>query len=195
VEAVAIFTLKRTQAKLNDGDILLVCDAGGETTHLALFKVQQANPLMLFQMHCVQGIGIGGRRIDLAFVALVKQRLLKAPDASVRLPRDLPKMLAADVAFETSKRSFGCRSTNHLEFCIPHIPREGLIPTNFNDSRLSIKNGRMIFSKLEIKALFDKQVDGIIQKIDGQLKWMQESQIPDQVVSFCAQIGLREYSC
>jgi hypothetical protein len=199
-EAAAVFTLKEAQVKYNVGDILLICDAGGGTTDLGLFQVKQTvNPLSLTQIHQVQGVGIGSTMIDNSFEALVKARLQRAPDAAQYLPRSLPKMLVNDIAFRTAKHSFGARSGNHAEYYIPTLAREDVIPASFSDDRFGIVEGRMKFSRYanhfqsqrdptnmsraEIQALFDKQIAGIIKKIDNQLNWMQNARPFDQVVS------------
>lgn len=146
-EAAAVFTLKEAQVKYNVGDILLVCDAGGGTTDLGLFQVKQTvNPLSLTQIHQVQGVGIGSTMIDSAFMALVRARLQKAPDAAYLL-RYLPKMLADDIAFRTAKHSFGSRLGNHAEYYMPTVPREDVIPASFSDARLGIVEGRMKFTR------------------------------------------------
>jgi molecular chaperone DnaK (HSP70) len=147
-EAAAVFTLKEAQVKYNVGDILLVCDAGGGTTDLGLFQVRQTvNPLSLVQIHQVQGVGIGSTMIDNSFMALVRARLQKAPDAAYYLPRYLPKMLADDIAFRTAKHSFGSRLGNHAEYYIPTVAREDVIPASFSDARLGIAEGRMKFTR------------------------------------------------
>jgi molecular chaperone DnaK (HSP70) len=147
-EAAAVFTLKEAQVRYNVGDILLVCDAGGGTTDLGLFQVRQTvNPLSLVQIHQVQGVGIGSTMIDNSFMALVRARLQKAPDAAYYLPRYLPKMLADDIAFRTAKHSFGSRLGNHAEYYIPTVAREDVIPASFSDARLGIAEGRMKFTR------------------------------------------------
>jgi hypothetical protein len=147
-EAAAVFTLKEAQVKYNVGDILLVCDAGGGTTDLGLFQVNQiVNPLSLIQVHQVQGVGIGSTMIDNGFMALVRSRLQKAPDVAQYLPRHLPKLLVDDIAFRTAKHSFGSRVGDHAEYYIPTVPREDAIPGSFSDHRLGIIEGRMKFTR------------------------------------------------
>jgi hypothetical protein len=150
-EAAAVFTLKEAQVKYNVGDILLICDAGGGTTDLGLFQVEQiVNPLSLTQIHQVQGVGIGSTMIDNAFMALVRARLQKAPEVAYYLPRNLPKLLVDDIAFRTAKHSFGGRDGNHVEYYIPTLPREDVIPASFSDARLGILEGRMKFTRYDI---------------------------------------------
>jgi len=45
-------------------------------------------------------------------------------------------------------------------------------------------SAQLIRHRAEIQALFDKQIAGIIKKIDVQLNWMQGARPYDRVVSF-----------
>jgi hypothetical protein len=44
-------------------------------------------------------------------------------------------------------------------------------------------SAQLICHRAEIQALFDKQIAGIIKKIDAQLNWMQGARPSDRVVS------------
>ena len=48
----------------------------------------------------------------------------------------------------------------------------------------------LTFSRAEIQALFDRQIAGIVKKIDNQLKWMHDFRGSDQVVSLIARSNL-----
>jgi hypothetical protein len=52
----------------------------------------------------------------------------------------------------------------------------------------------VVYQRAEIQALFDKQIAGIMKKIDSQLNWMQGARPSDQVVSFVISYSRRVFS-
>lgn len=80
-EAAAVYTIKEKQVSFNRGDVMLVCDAGGGTTDLALFKVTDTTGLPIIdQLAQVQGVGIGSTVIDRKFKELVRHRIASNAD-------------------------------------------------------------------------------------------------------------------
>lgn len=80
-EAAAVYTIKEKQVSFNRGDVMLVCDAGGGTTDLALFKVTDTTSLPIIdQLAQVQGVGIGSTVIDRKFKELVRHRIASNAD-------------------------------------------------------------------------------------------------------------------
>jgi hypothetical protein len=147
-EAAAVHTMKEKQVSFNSGDSMLVCDAGGGTTDLALFKVTDAtDPPVLKQLAQVQGVGIGSTVIDRKFKELVRQRLASYPEAAAQLPEGLAGSLANSQKFRAIKHGFGTAAGNYDNY---FLKLDG-VQWNFSHVGLEIEGGRMRFSRYCLK--------------------------------------------
>lgn len=194
-EAVAVYTVKTAQIRFQNGDIFLVCDAGGGTTDLGLVEIAQANPgvPVLKQVAAVQGIGIGSTVIDRAFQALVQRRIDRYPDVQ-HLLENVAFTLSKSQSFRSIKHNFGTAAGDQSTFYLPIDANR-----DFVHPGLGINRGRMSFSKLdhglallqpeltvnraEIQSLFDPQINLIITRINEQFNWMTENRSNEIVVS------------
>ncbi|CCC10430.1 unnamed protein product [Sordaria macrospora k-hell] len=169
-EAAAVATLKTSAVSFSMGSVFLTVDAGGGTTDLALMQVTSSNVAVpqMASLHAVNGVGIGATLIDRLFMRLVSQRLDACPDAAAHIPPGLPLRLARSHQFRTVKHKFGERAYMQALF---RIPIEGLA-YNFSHAGLGIENGKMVFTLQEIQSLFDPQIEGIVNRIMGELEWL-----------------------
>ncbi|ATY61541.1 Hsp70 family chaperone [Cordyceps militaris] len=177
-EAAAVATLKTSALRFRPGSLFLTVDAGGGTTDLSLMRVTSvdADCPQMAQLAAVKGVGIGSALIDRAFVRLVEHRLITWPDVRDRLPASLGLRMAQGHYFRTVKHKFGEKVYMQPRF---KIQMEG-VSHDFSHAGLGIENGRMVFSMLEIQALFDTQIEGVIKQTTEQLDWLQENGSSDQ---------------
>ncbi|KAJ6788470.1 hypothetical protein PWT90_02615 [Aphanocladium album] len=177
-EAAAVATLKTSAIKFRQGSLFLTVDAGGGTTDLSLMRVTSNNASFpqMAQLAAVKGIGIGSTLIDRAFIRLVEQRLSTWPDVRDKLPANFAVRMAQGHYFKTVKHKFGEKVYMQPQF---KIQMEG-VSHNFSHSGLGVENGRMVFSLLEIQALFDTQIEGVIKQTIEQLNWLKENDMADQ---------------
>lgn len=147
-EAAAVYVVANPAVRLVNGEVILVCDAGGGTTDLGLLEVVDANPNLpcLKQVAAVKGVGIGSTMIDRAFQNAVQRRLNNNPDIQSTLPRNLPLKLARSTAFRAVKHNFGT-GLDQPEYRFA-LDRLGLgINQDLNHAGLRVERGRMIFSR------------------------------------------------
>ncbi|KAH7013012.1 hypothetical protein EDB80DRAFT_709222 [Ilyonectria destructans] len=177
-EAAAVATLKTSSITFDQGSLFLTVDAGGGTTDLSLMRITSADSQFpqMSQVTAVNGLGVGGSLIDIAFMRVVQQRLEACPPQP-RLPRDLAARMSRG-AFMRLKHKFGQRAwMNTPEF---GVQMDGA-PHDFTHPGLGARNGSMFFSRGEIQSLFDSQIQGILARIEKQLDWVTQNQPHEQV--------------
>ncbi|RDW63374.1 hypothetical protein BP6252_10919 [Coleophoma cylindrospora] len=163
-EAAGVFVVANPPVHFEAGDILLVCDAGGGTTDLGLVQIFDAKVPSLKQLAAVSGVGIGSTMIDTAFQLLVRQRMEAYPDI---LPPETAYKLAESATFQSIKHNFGTAYADQAQYKI------GLnMGQDLTHPGLRIERGKMLFSRVEIQCLFDRQIAGIIRVIDRQFDWI-----------------------
>jgi hypothetical protein len=148
-EAAAVFVVANPAVRLGNGDVILVCDAGGGTTDLGLLEVIDSNPNLpsLKQVAAVKGVGIGSTMIDRAFQNAVQRRLNNNPDALSILPQNLALKLARGPAFRAVKHNFGTGLGDQPEYRFS-LHTLGLgITQDYNHPGLRVERGRMVFSR------------------------------------------------
>lgn len=172
-EAAAVYTSTAASGIFKENDVLVVCDAGGGTTDLSAMKVTDTavgalTLKQLRQLDVVAGENIGSAAIDYDFELLARSRL-KAACTIAGLQVDVDEAaweMARSGEFQNSKCDYGARD-NSLTFSVP-IPR---IPSNYyySNGEFDVINGQMLFTKDELKNLFDNQTEKIFKLIDAQL--------------------------
>ncbi|CAG2000479.1 unnamed protein product [Fusarium graminearum] len=176
-EAAAVATLKTGAVDLKANSIFLTVDAGGGTTDLALMRVESTNfnfP-QLSQVTAVSGLGVGSTLIDRAFARLVSQRMAANPD--FRLPTDFAARMARSPGFKSVKHKFGEKVYVQPVY---KIVMEG-VGFDVNHKGLGVEEGRMLFTKEDIQALFDVHIEAIMQRIKQQLEWLRDEGHFEQV--------------
>ncbi|KAH0566005.1 hypothetical protein GP486_000596 [Trichoglossum hirsutum] len=174
-----VYTATNQQHQFQESDILFVCDAGGGTTDTAIMKVisVEGGVPKLAQISIADGVMIGSTQIDDAFVEQVERRLdLLLPDMPPGVPRN-----AADIMvkgkFQDIKKAHG-RPLGDYSRNIIEVP--GL--TGYSNEQARIENGMM--GSDEIKQMFDMQISGIFDHIDGQLELLERKE-PSKTLAVC----------
>ena len=142
-EAAAVYTLKDTAIAYRVGDIVLVCDAGGGTTDLAILEIigDQNGRLELRELTVVEGQNVGSTNIDVAFEQMVEERL-KSVQPKLDGQTAWSMMHGSD--YTARKCSFGELDSLGLGTLAVRVPTVG---TDFNCESARIKNGKMLFSQ------------------------------------------------
>ncbi|KAM0795114.1 hypothetical protein BDR22DRAFT_814045 [Usnea florida] len=169
-EAAAVYA---SQRQFEQGDIILVCDAGGGTTDVNVLRMTslKGQATRLKQLSYVEGRSIGSALIDIDFEDLLFTRLEKIKQYLLKDPEDVVEEMVRD-KFERIKCSFGTPSISTL----PRIPFEipGLAPGH-HYPEIAIEDSRMMFTLEELRNLFDKQIDVMLRLIDQQVTRVQEA--------------------
>ena len=142
-EASAVFTIKDTAVQFQEGTTILVCDAGGGTTDLAVLQTVSKGDDRpeLSVLVVVEGKNVGSTNIDKAFENLVDERLLAA---GLALGDNTAWYMMHSSEFLLWKRIFGHDDSNDLEsFPVP-VPG---VQSNFHSIQANILNGKMRFSQ------------------------------------------------
>ncbi|KAM7207415.1 hypothetical protein V8F20_002295 [Naviculisporaceae sp. PSN 640] len=172
-EAAALSTLCEPGRRVKEGEVYLVCDAGGGTVDLSCYQIEEIEPIAMRE--AVEGTGglCGGIFIDEAFEAMCKARLGRTWDGLSKV--GVSEIMNGD--WERSiKPQFKPGNVNR-EYLVS-IPAEAFqSPGLLNDSsRLPpIKNGRIHFSSANIASAFSKSFRGIDALLDGQIAKVNQS--------------------
>ncbi|KAK2752856.1 hypothetical protein FQN55_005990 [Onygenales sp. PD_40] len=168
------------EERLREGDVILVCDAGGGTTDVSVVKVNSIEEfarqgdlveevLELSQVDCVKGEPVGSVQIDQAFQKNTEDRLEQL-DWSNKDNRLSAKEIAHDLTkaeFQDIKKGF--TSNVHSEIPVTML-RIQSIPKDCNHQGAGISGGRMMVSNDDIRWMFNQQIDRIFGLIDYQLQ-------------------------
>ncbi|KAK4223934.1 hypothetical protein QBC38DRAFT_486593 [Podospora fimiseda] len=165
-QAAAVFTAKEVSVTLKKRDIILVCDAGGGTTDLALLEQHGENGFCdLREIAPVQGRDIGSTNIDLAFAALVKKRLAKAA-GKLEFDKNAVTIMMLSDEFQGWKRAFGNVKEEQFGTVRVSVP---ILKGGSSNAEAGITDNKMNFTHKEFQSLFDPEVDSIIKAIQAQI--------------------------
>jgi hypothetical protein len=145
-EAAAVATLKTSPIPFEQGNMFLAIDAGGGTTDLALMRIKSTDSTFpeMSQVTAVNGLGVGGSLIDMAFKNLVQQRLMAWPDSLTQLPRDLAPRMARSPYYINLKHKFGQKAW--MQASVFKIQMEG-VSHDFSHAGLGVQNGQMVITR------------------------------------------------
>ncbi|KAK2801105.1 hypothetical protein FQN50_007832 [Emmonsiellopsis sp. PD_5] len=172
------------EERLREGDVILVCDAGGGTTDVSVVRVNSIEEfarqgdlveevLELSQVDCVKGEPVGSVQIDQAFQKNTEDRLEQL-DWSNKDSRLSVKEIAHDLTkaeFQDIKKGF--TGSVHSEIPVTML-RIHSIPKDCNHQGAGISRGRMTVSNDDIRWMFNQQIDRIFELIDYQLQTVEE---------------------
>ena len=140
-EAAAVYASKQ---HYEQGDVFLVCDAGGGTTDLNILKMASATygQTELMPLSWVEGEAIGSTLIDFRVQKMLGERL----EAVRHYLQFEPRLTAEKMMrgrFETFKCSFGSEASN-----VPNLPLDvpGL-PPGFDFPQARILGSRIIVTR------------------------------------------------
>lgn len=185
-QAAAIYTAKNLEQTFKKNDVLLVCDAGGGTTDLAVLEetgnVKDGGVPQLKELDRVFGWPAGSTRIDKAFLAHAEERLNlfkhKHPNESKRI-QDV-EMAAEEMMkgrFQGYKCSFGKKISNLPKFKIT-IPS---LAASFSSPECGVESGKLVVSSEQMAGFFNPQLEIIFNAIDHQLTNLHEKRRDKQV--------------
>lgn len=151
-QAAAIYTAKDREHTLQKNDVLLICDAGGGTTDLAILEqtsnIGNGEVPQLKELDKVVGVEAGSTRIDDAFYKLAVERLMllreRHPQKTDRM--DDPETTAEQMMrgkFQTYKCSLGTKIGDLPEY---KIKIAGL-GSSFSDPECGVMSGQLVFSR------------------------------------------------
>lgn len=146
-EAAAVYGLKKKarQRHINDGDCVIICDAGGGTVDAVAYRVRKREPLSLEQVTVSKGDFCGSSFVNREFRSQVKSILGERYEGLSEQARE--KM---EEEFEYDVK----RTYNPLEdpgSAVQHISVQGLE----DDEGLGIQNGKMKIDEAVLFASFD----------------------------------------
>ncbi|MCJ1279191.1 hypothetical protein MMC21_007015 [Puttea exsequens] len=165
-EAAAVYASKQQYEK---DDVLLICDAGGGTTDVNVLKIMssKAEPVSLKPLSWVEGRPVGSIAIDNEFHVLIVDRLGHIQDQLREDPDTVAnRMMREDGRFERFKCSYGTALSNLMPTLPLRVP--GLLDGVYHPEAM-IENSSMIFSRDDLKRIFNIQMNKILTLTDEQL--------------------------
>ena len=142
-EAAAVFTMKESAVGFEAGTTMLVCDAGGGTTDLAVLHSvtkNEGNP-ELEALSVVEGRNVGSTNIDKSFERMVEKRISRVTPAP---PEDTAWSMMNSSEFQVWKCIFGQDDSIELESFLIPVPT---VDSDFSHDKAKIVNGKMLFSQ------------------------------------------------
>lgn len=172
-QAAAVCTANEQSNQFEKGSLILICDAGGGTTDIALLQVNSGHdePLKLKQIDKVYGNRAGSTQIDQDFEEHVRNQINRLHEDHPGMVQNLgliARSMAASLPFQVQKCSLGNKIST-IPFGIP-IPG---FPFDFSHAGSNIENGKLIFTPEKMAAFFDRRLNVIFGAIDKQLQNLQ----------------------
>ncbi|RTE80896.1 hypothetical protein BHE90_004615 [Fusarium euwallaceae] len=169
-EAAALSTILDRYDSVNEGNVYVVCDAGGGTVDLITYEIESIDPVRMREAVEGQGELCGGVFVDEAFERSCRERLDPAWKA---LSRGGKNEIMRDVWEYNIKPQFN--TGNPMKEYIVRLPNEMF--SNKPKQRLDdttrepvIKRGSIHFKEAHIQATFTKVFTDIVDLIDAQIK-------------------------
>ena len=156
-EAAAIFELKAKakRKQVDDGDCVIVCDAGGGTVDVVSYQVRSRKPLSLDQVVVSKGDFCGSVFVDSEFESQLKSILGSEFD---RLDASVLAQIRQDFEYKI-KRTYD-----------PEAPLDYTVPVTglSNDQRRAIQDGKLKLDDAVLRTAFDSVMTQIMTLIDDQ---------------------------
>jgi molecular chaperone DnaK (HSP70) len=169
-QAAAVCTAYEQSEEFENGELILICDAGGGTTDIALLQVDSGHgePLKLKQMDRVYGRRAGSTQIDQDFEEYVCKQLMQLQNDHPTMVQNVgltARSMAASRPFQVQKCTLGSKVST-IPFGVP-VPG---CASDFSHVDSDIENGKLIFTPKKMAALFDKRLETIFGAVDMQLQ-------------------------
>jgi hypothetical protein len=169
-----------------ENEILLVCDVGGGTTDLSVFRVKNntlGGSLNLEQIDVVFGATIGAAQLDALFEKATLERL---QDADGLRSTDIGDLSRAAWEMRISKEYQNAKCDYGSEESFADTPTFAVrvpgLDKGYVNHEYGISNGDMHFQRDDLKAFFDVQISKLFNMIDKQLVRLGQRH-PDQQVA------------
>jgi molecular chaperone DnaK (HSP70) len=176
-----------------ENEILLVCDVGGGTTDLSVFRVLNSfgGSLSLKQLDVVFGASIGAAQLDSLFESAVLERLQLA-DRSI--PTGLHDLHSAawemriSKEYQNAKCDYGSEeSYADTDTFVVRVPR---LDPSYTNLQYEISGGDMTFQRDDLRGNFDGQISKLFDIMDKQLVGLQQKHPNEQVAHLVLSGGL-----
>ncbi|KAB8336802.1 hypothetical protein FH972_021111 [Carpinus fangiana] len=181
-EAAAVYAARQPYRQ---GDIIMVCDAGGGTTDLNIlkFSAAQRDSTELEQLLWVEGQAVGSALIDFNVEQMITSRLETIQQHLRKAPEDTCEAMVRDRLLPF-KHAFGTDDLGpqDLELDVPGLSSAASFP----DAR--IFDGKMLLTHGELGTIFDAQVTKMIDLVNDQLAKLSKS-FPQDKVAFLVLSG------
>lgn len=169
-QAAAVCTANEQSDEFEKGQHILICDAGGGTTDIALLQVNSDHdePLKLNQIDKVYGKRAGSTQIDQEFEEHVCKHLELLQKDHPGMVQDIKftaRGMAASRPFQVQKCTLGSKVST-IPFGIPVMG----CPSDFSHKASKIENGKLMFRPKELATFFDNRLKIIFEAIDTQLR-------------------------
>ncbi|KAF3033087.1 hypothetical protein E8E12_003621 [Didymella heteroderae] len=192
-EAAAVYTARSMPGIFKENEILFVCDVGGGTTDLSVFRVLNTigGSLSLKQLDVVFGATIGAAQLDSLFENAVLERLQLA-DRSV--PTGLHDLNSAawemriSKEYQNAKCDYGSEeSLADTDTFAVRVPK---LDPSYTNQQFEISGGDMYFQRDDLKGNFDEQIAKLFEMMDTQLIRLQQKHPTEQVAHLVLSGGL-----
>ena len=175
-EAAAVYASRQ---QMDKDDVILVCDAGGGTTDVNTLKMrsEKGRATDLFPLSWTEGRPIGSTLIDIQFHRMICDRLERIRDKIDGQPAALAHQMMHG-RFERMKCTYGTPAS----LAIPTMPLAvpGL-PSDFTSAEAHVEDAKMIIKQEELAALFDVQIDRLLDLMDEQLRRLEQKDSRAQI--------------
>ncbi|KAI4648335.1 hypothetical protein J4E93_004747 [Alternaria ventricosa] len=192
-EAAAVHTARSMPGIFKENELLFVCDVGGGTTDLSVFRVKntQGGSLTLEQIDVVFGATIGAAQLDSLYEKEVLQRLEHADRLQPMGLQDIHQAaweMRISKEYQNAKCDYGSEeSLMDTETFAVRVPKLNKAYTN---RECAISGGDMYFQRDDLKGFFDTQVSKLFDMMDKQLARVQQKFPSEQVSHLVLSGGL-----
>ncbi|KAI5864716.1 hypothetical protein GGS23DRAFT_561506 [Durotheca rogersii] len=188
-EAAALATLCEPGQRKREGQVYIICDAGGGTVDLISYRVDSVNPITMHE--AVEGTGglCGGIFVDEAFESMCKSRLGGMwNNLSTQGIREIMR------EWETSIKPKYKPKGREIEYMV-RIPAEAFQTFSFDDTSREpiIRNGRIHFSGKHIEQTFARPFAEIGSLIDSQIAMTAEKGLTTTGIILVGGLGASPY--
>ncbi|CAN9345166.1 unnamed protein product [Alternaria alternata] len=192
-EAAAVHTARSMPGIFKENEILFVCDVGGGTTDLSVFRVKNihGSSLSLEQIDVVFGATIGAAQLDSLFEKEVLQRLQHADRLQPMGLNDINQAaweMRISKEYQNAKCDYGSEeSLMDTETFAVRIPK---LDRGYVNRDYAISDGDMYFQRDDLKGFFDTQVSKLFDMMDKQLSRVRQKHPTEQVSHLVLSGGL-----
>ncbi|KAF7552713.1 hypothetical protein G7Z17_g4127 [Cylindrodendrum hubeiense] len=192
-EAAALSSICERGEDINEGDVYVICDAGGGTVDLISYKVESTDPITLQEAVVGSGGLCGGIFIDQEFQRICKARLGRHWSS---LSQTGILEIMKDEWEHGIKRHFRPEDTSK-EFVVK-IPAEafknaGASSMNDSSKKPIIKDGRIHFTSENIERTFNKSFSDIASLLDKQIQQAKKSKLSVKGIILVGGLGCSPY--
>lgn len=176
-----------------ENEILFVCDVGGGTTDLSVFRVINTigGSLSLKQLGVIFGATIGAAQLDSLVENVVLERLQLA-DRSI--PTGFQDLNSAAWEIRISKEYQNAKCDYGFEESLADTDTFALrvpkLDPSYSNPQYEISGGDMYFQRDDLKGNFDEQIAKLFEMVDKQLIRLQQKHPNKQVAHLVLSSGL-----